>query len=141
MPLDALPAEFLYHIHLDIGATTYVAGGPSGTRVIAEVNGGWFEGPRLKGTVGPAPGGDWVTVRGDGSMLLDVRLLLTTEDGATILVTYVGIMASVDGQMQTRAAPLFETGDERYAWLNQVQGAAIGTASAEGVEYDVYALR
>ena len=120
---------------------TFLSGAPGGTRIVAPVTGGSFEGPKLKGTVGPAPAGDWVTVRADGTMLLDVRLLLTTHDGASILVTYVGLMRNVDGELQARAAPLFETGDERYAWLNSVHGVALGVSGPEGVDYDVYALQ
>jgi hypothetical protein len=138
---DSIPAEFLYRVHLDVGAATFMPGAPSGTRIIAPVTGGTFEGPKMKGTVGPAPAGDWVTVRADGSMALDVRLLLTTHDGAVVAVTYTGILRNVDGTMQARGAPLFETGDERYAWLNTVQGVAMGTAGAGGVDYDVYVLR
>jgi hypothetical protein len=141
METESLPVEFLYRIHLEVGTSTFLSGAPSGTRIIAPVVGGTFEGPKLKGTVGPAPAGDWVTVRADGSMSLDVRLILTTEDGATILVTYVGLMRrGDDGTLQARGAPLFETGDERYAWLNGVLGVAVGTAGAGGVDYDVYAL-
>jgi hypothetical protein len=141
MTLDSIPAEFLYRIHLDVGAPTFISNAPGGTRVIAAVTGGTFEGPKLKGTVGPAPAGDWVTVRSDGTMTLDVRLILTTHDGASILVTYVGMMRNVDGKMQARGAPSFETGDERYAWLNTVFGLGIGTAGPEGVDYDVYAVQ
>jgi hypothetical protein len=141
MALDALPVDFLYRIHLDTGAPTFLRGGPLGTRIIAPVTGGTFEGPRLKGTVGPAPAGDWVTVRADGAMQLDVRLVLTTDDGAAIYCSYVGIMRNVDGVMQARGAPQFETGDERYAWLNPLQGVGIGIAGAGGVDYDVYALK
>ena len=140
MAADTVPVEFLYHVHLDIGTTTFVSGAPGGTRIIAEVKGGTFEGPRLKGTVGPAPGGDWVTVRADGSMLLDVRLILTTHDGANIFVSYTGLLRNVDGTMQARGAPRFETGDERYAWLNSVHGLGIGTTGPEGVDYDIYAV-
>jgi hypothetical protein len=138
---QTIPAEFLYHLHLDVGSPTFVSGAPGGTRIIAEVTGGTFEGPRLKGTVGPGPAGDWVTVRADGTMVLDVRLILTTDDGAAIFVSYTGLMRNVDGVMQARGAPLFETGDERYAWLNGVLGVGIGTAGAGGVDYDVYALK
>jgi hypothetical protein len=140
MAADTIPVEFLYRMHVDIGTTTFVSGAPGGTRIIAEVTGGTFEGPKMKGTVGPAPGGDWVTVRADGSMLLDVRLILTTHDGASILVCYTGLLRNVDGTMQARGAPMFETGDERYAWLNSVQGLGIGTTGSEGVDYDIYAV-
>ena len=91
--------------------------------MVVNASSGTFEGPKLKGTT-KGPGGDWVTARADGSLSLDVRLLLETDDGALILMTYKGI--SPDGGKTIRSAPLFETGDERYAWLNNLQAVATG---------------
>jgi hypothetical protein len=105
---------------------------------VVDASGGTFEGPKLKGTV-KAPGGDWVTVRPDGVLQLDVRVLLETDDGAIILMQYKGI--GVDGGSNIRTAPLFETGDERYAWLNSVQAVAHGSTGDGDVTYQVYALR
>ena len=115
-----------------------IAKGPNGTRVVVDASSGTFEGPKLKGTV-KAPGGDWVTVRPDGVLQLDVRVLLETDDGAIILMQYKGI--GVDGGSNIRTAPLFETGDERYAWLNSVQAVAHGSTGDGDVTYQVYALR
>ena len=68
-----------------------------------------------------------MTVRADGSMKVDVRLVLRTHDGADILMTYSGIATRDGDAMRTvRTAPLFETGDERYSWLNLVQAVAHG---------------
>ena len=72
------------------------------------------------------------------------RVSLVTDDGAGIFMHYNGIgSAEVDGKHQLRSAPLFETSDERYAWLNDIQAVGIGVAvAAEGVvRYKVYALR
>jgi hypothetical protein len=60
--------------------------------VIVECTAGRFEGQRLKGDV-LAPSGDWVRLAADGSMRLDVRMLLRTDDGADILMTYGGVSA------------------------------------------------
>jgi Protein of unknown function (DUF3237) len=139
MALDALPVELLYSIHLDTAAPVMVPGGPLGTRILAQVTGGTFEGPRMKGTVS-GPAGDWVTVGSGGVMSLDVRLCLLTDDGAAIYCSYRGLLANVDGVMRAKGAPLFETGDERYAWLNTVQAIGLGTAGAGGVDYEVYAV-
>lgn len=111
-------------------------GGPAGRRLIAAVTGGTFEGPKLKGTVAPLTGGDWVTIREDTSFRLDVRLVLLTDDGATVYMCYGGIAR--DGQART--APYFETGDERHAWLNDVQAVGIGEIRPTGPKYEVYAL-
>jgi hypothetical protein len=138
-PLTSLPVEFLYRVHLDTAAPVMVPGGPLGTRILAPVTGGHFEGPRMKGKVA-GPAGDWVTIMTGGAMLLDVRLSLVTDDGAAIYCSYRGVLANVDGVMRAKGAPMFETGDERYAWLNAVQAIGLGTADASGVDYEVYAV-
>ena len=38
-------------------------------------------------------------------------------------------------------APQFETGDERYGWLNDIQAVGIGTFRRGTVTHDIYALR
>ncbi|HEY8288150.1 MAG TPA: DUF3237 domain-containing protein, partial [Acetobacteraceae bacterium] len=63
---------------------------PSGNRRVGLVAGGTFEGPKLRGTVLPG-GADWIVVRGDGATVLDVRLVLETDDKATIGMTYRGL--------------------------------------------------
>ncbi|MEO8541212.1 MAG: DUF3237 family protein, partial [bacterium] len=69
-----------------------------------------------------------------------VRILLHTDDGADILMRYEGVGVRVDGILKVTTAPLFETGDERYAWLNNVQAVAAGTSANNVVTYDVFAL-
>jgi hypothetical protein len=140
MPESSLPVRHLYKVTLETdGAPTMIANGPQGSRMLIPVLGGTFEGDVLSGTV-VAPGGDWVTQRADGSIKLDVRMTLKTHDDAIILVTYNGVGVFEDGTLKARSAPLFETGDERYAWLNKVQAVGYGTLDGVNVVYDVYAL-
>ena len=114
--------------------------GRQGSRVIAIVTGGEFSGPKMRGTVDNS-GGDWVTVRADGSIKLDVRILLTTDDGAPIFMRYEGTGVRIDGQLRLVTAPLFETGDPRYAWLNSVQAIGRGVSTGDRVTYDVFAVQ
>jgi hypothetical protein len=93
----------------------------------------------MRGSVVP-PCGDWATQRPDGSLKLDVRLNLMTDDGAAILVSYFGIGVVEDGVFKARSAPLFETGDERYTWLNNIQAVGVGGLSGTTVFYNVYEL-
>jgi len=49
--------------------------------------------------------------------------------------------ASPHPQVTIYAAPLFHTGDERYAWLNRVQAVAKGTFPERGkLVYEIYEL-
>ena len=69
----------------DIGETPY------GRRRIANVTGGSFTGEEIKGTVLPAPGGDWLLLRRDGVLQLDVRVTLETDDKQHVYMTYRGL--------------------------------------------------
>ena len=142
MATTQLNVEHLFTLTAELGDSTHalIKGGPQGTRTIASVTGGSFTGPKLSGTIVP-PGGDWVSVRADRSIRLDVRLLLVTDDGESILMSYNGIgERAKDGTMQLRTAPTFETGAESYAWLNNVQAVGIGNAQPGSVTYEIYAL-
>jgi hypothetical protein len=132
--------EFLGTLSVETGTRTVVENGPQGTRTIVQINGGRFEGPRLKATV-QGPAGDWITNRADGSYKLDVRITLRTDDGALILVTYNGVGETTNAGARLRAAPLFETGDARYAWLTKIQAVGVGERVGTAVKYNIYALK
>jgi uncharacterized protein DUF3237 len=132
--------EYLGSLQVQTGTRTVVENGPQGTRTIVQIVSGRFEGPRLKAAV-QIPAGDWITNRADGSYRLDVRLTLKTDDGALILVTYNGIGQTTPNGASLRATPLFETGDQRYAWLTRLQAVAVGERVGTDVKYNVYALK
>jgi hypothetical protein len=129
----------------DVGNT------PSGNRRVGLVAGGTFEGERLRGTVLPG-GADWILVRADGVTTLDVRIVLQTDDGAAIGMTYRGrrhgpadVMTKVakgepvdPGSYYFRTAVAFETASERYAWLNGVIAVGTGSRPPEGPVYEVF---
>src|SRR5437870_13061064 len=61
---------------------------PHGIRSIVPVTGGDFEAPRLRGTALPG-GGDWLLLRSDGVLELDLRSTLEPDDHALIYITSV----------------------------------------------------
>ena len=136
--MDAPVLELLFTITADTELKAMIPNGPAGTRVIVAASSGTFEGPSMRGTVS-GPGGDWVTVRADGSMHLDVRIVLKTDDGADIYMEYKGI--GLNGATHITTAPMFQTGAEQYAWLNSVVAVARGTSGGGKVTYDVYAVK
>ncbi len=130
--------------------------GPLGPRGIANITGGTVEGERVRGAV-LRSGADWLIQRSDGVMALDVRALVQTDDGALIYVTYVGRLhadpqvaarlfnletqASVDpGDYYFRTNPVFETGDERYTWLNGIIAVGVGRLRPGGVNYTIHEI-
>lgn len=140
MPETSLPVEFLFRLDARVLAPVSVSPGPQGDRLIVGVEGGRFEGPSLCGEIVPGQSSEWASLRVNGSVKADVRLLLRTDDGAHLLMTYNGIGTYTEVGLCVRTAPLFETGDERYAWLNDVQAIGIGTPTGKGIAYDVFRL-
>jgi hypothetical protein len=130
----------------DLGAT------PNGARRIATVTGGTFKGERLSGRLQPAPGGDWLLLRPDGTTILDVRVTLETDDGELIYMTYRGVrhgppevmarLAQGEAVDPTsyyfRTTPVFETASKKYDWLNRIVSVATGRREASGPIYEVY---
>ena len=149
--MPEIRTEFLFNITIEVAKPVVLGAGPLGTRINVQVLGGGFEGPRLKGIVAPG-GSDWIVLRGDGAMQLDVRLPLETQDGAVINMAYRGLRhgpkdvidrltrgEDVDPALYYfRIAPFFETGAEKYAWLNRILALGTGKRLPTGPIYDVF---
>src|SRR5260370_4714514 len=65
---------------------------PHGIRSIVPVTGGDFEGPRLRGKVLPG-GDDWLVLRPDGVLELDLRIKLGKSHHARIYMNFQGLRA------------------------------------------------
>jgi hypothetical protein len=123
-----------------------VAGtGPAGTRLIVEVASAQVKGDRLRGEMLGAAAADWMIVGPEGTGTVDVRVTLQTDDGAVIFVQYNGRMDASRGlqfPMTAYVAPRFETGDERYAWLNRIQAVGKGILYEDlSLDYEWYEVR
>lgn len=113
---------------------------PSGTRFLVDITDAVFKGERFNATKAPIAAADLATYTEDGSLTLDCRLTLETDDGAHLLVTYAG---RGDLSEDPRGAPrysamIFQTGDERYRWLNKILTVAKGTPDGATLTYEVY---
>ena len=136
---DKLQSEFLFDLNLEVG-TPQNLGSAGGGRLIVPVSGGTFAGHGLKGTT-VAPGGDWIVQRPDGSRVLDVRILLQTDDGQKIYMSWRGIAyAPPGGALVARIAPLFETAAPKYAWLNNVVAVGVYRPDLGKIAYRVYRI-
>src|SRR5262249_31135039 len=123
---------------------------PHGTRVIAPITRGSFEGPRLRGKVVPG-GGDWTLLRSDGVLELDLRVTLETDDGALIYMTSFGVRHGppevlaalgrgelVDpSKYYFRTSIRFETSAPQYTYLNRMIAISSGDRRAGGPIYTI----
>jgi len=137
---DKLQSEFLFDLNLE-AETPQNLGSAGGGRLIVPVSGGTFAGHGLKGTI-VAPGGDWIVQRPDGSRVLDVRILLQTDDGQKIYMSWRGIAYAPPGggALFARIVPLFETAAPKYAWLNNVVAVGVYRPDLGKIAYRVYRI-
>lgn len=141
----------LFEIRLQVPQIIDLGDTPQGRRRIATVTGGEFQGERLRGTVVGAPAGDWLLQRNDGVTVLDVRVLLRTDDGEHIYMAYRGVRhgpAEVMARLAAgelvdpatyyfRIAPVFETAAKKYEWLNKIVAVGTGRREPSGPIYTV----
>ncbi len=136
---EKLQSELLFDLVFDKGAAN-VVGFPGGNRVIVPVLGGTFEGPKVKGTIA-SPSGDSIIARPDGSSILDLRLLLQTDDAQKICMACRGIAYTQEGgALFARLLPLFETGATKYAWLNNVVAVGVYRPTPGKIAYRIYRI-
>ncbi len=140
----------LMTLHVVVPPPQRLGAVPHGTRVIALITSGTFEGPRLRGRVLPG-GGDWTLLRSDAVLELDLRITLETDDGALISMTSFGLRhgrpevlaalargESVDpSSYYFRTTPRFETSAPQYEFLNRLIAIASGDRRANGPIYTI----
>jgi Protein of unknown function (DUF3237) len=154
-PTTAIGVEYLMTLHAPI------AGAPQridDALTIFHSDEGWVEGPRIKGRILP-PTADWLRAMPGGSLRVDARMSLATDDGAQIYVSYGGVISIAPADFARMAqgetlraaemyfvtAPSFQTAHASYAWLNHIQavGKAVALKGGEGgyVRYEVFSLK
>ena len=149
-PSVSIETEYLGTMEVQLDAPQAV-----GPVLIFNVPGGTLKGPKIEGSF-VAPSADWLNIMPDGSLRLDVRASLKTEDGEFILVVYNGIIApnkdATDrfnkGEVITSndeyflTAPRFTTASKKYDWLNRVQAVGKMVTLQKGkLKYDLFVVR
>jgi Protein of unknown function (DUF3237) len=148
-----LKLQALFKADIELAPAQELGAGPLGRRRIIAITGGRFYGERLSGRVLPG-GADWQVIRADGVAELDARYTLETADGALVYVRNHGYRHGPADVLKRLAAgenveparyymrttPLFETGDERYAWLNRIVCVASGARRPAAVELEVFEI-
>jgi|SRR5215471_2341237 len=142
MAIELVP---LCTLRIQLKPPIEVSAGPAGTRLIGELVSVQVKGDRLRGEMLGAAAADWMIVGPGGIGNVDVRVTLQTDDDAVIFVQYDGRLDASQGlqfPMTAYVAPRFETGDERYAWLNRIQAVGKGILYEDlSVEHEWYEVR
>jgi hypothetical protein len=149
---DAPSFEHLFDAHIDLEVPEDIGVAPYGRRSVHIVRDGVVEGPRINGRV-RAGGGDWL-LTSESHHELDVRGTIETDDGALVYLSYRGVLKVTPEVMRRvlegedvdasefyfRTTPRFETGHEKYAWLNTTVAVGYGRFGAQKVAYRVFAV-
>lgn len=152
-PAGSLAVHHLFDLGIEFARMDIV---PTalGTRMVAVIRAGTFEGPALRGTV-QSGGGDWIVVGSDGIARLDIRATLRTNGDDLVYMTASGRIRLTaearerflagdpvsDPEMVGRATPLFETGASLPEPLNAlVTIAVVHELALDHIDYRIYAL-
>jgi hypothetical protein len=149
--MRTLSLQPLFIFQIDVKPPSIIGATPGYDRRIGEISGGRFEGDKLNGKI-VSGGSDWQSLRADGTTTINVRLVMETDDGALIGMTYLGMrhgpkevldrIARGEKVSPTeyymRVTPYFETASEKYGWLNRIVSVAYGHRMAGGAIYHVF---
>lgn len=153
---SALPPPKLVHVcdlAVELGPIIELGSGRAGARRIVPIIGGTVEGPAISGTVLDL-GADWQTIYTSGTADLSTRYALQTHDGAIIEIVNIGsrhgppevlarLAAGEDvapDQYYMRTHARLETGDSRYAWVNDSLFVGTGARQASAVKISLFRL-
>lgn len=145
-----LVREMIYRVR-PAGPLPATEGSPRGPRQYWEMAEAELEGPRIRARTQFA-GGDWMQVGPDGFWRPDVRVQFVTDDGATVLLRYTGLVEQNEafkreaeragrtefGDHYMRMMLEFDTGAAEYQWLNRSLFLAEGRLDRSWIDYAVY---
>ncbi|HUN95609.1 MAG TPA: DUF3237 domain-containing protein [Bradyrhizobium sp.] len=140
----------LFTLLIDVDPAIVVGQTPGVDRRVGVITGGRFERDRMRGMLLPGRS-DWQAIRpGDGAWLLNVRIVLKTDDDAIIAMSYPGlrhgpkdildriargeVVKATDYYL--RISPTFETAFVKYNWLNNIVAVGLGHRLPEGPIYE-----
>ncbi|HET6176964.1 MAG TPA: DUF3237 domain-containing protein [Candidatus Sulfotelmatobacter sp.] len=151
-PRAEIRNKFLFRLSLEVGPHYVVGTTPFGSRRVAPISGGTFEGPEVSGTVLPGAA-DWMTVDPAGAWFrINVQVPLRTQDGEFLTMAYQGFRSGPPEVLErvSRGEPVdansyyyrvigsFETASPKLTRLNTVVAVGLGWRTSIGPGYDVF---
>lgn len=89
----------------------------------------------------PVSGVDYVTVRADGNMELDIHGVIG-EKRDKVAYRAIGVsIANPDGSADPKELLRFDTANEDLGWLNNEVGVAFGHGASGKISLEIYLIR
>lgn len=135
--------EFALKVEINLSDPVVIPSGPRGARYLYTILGGTFEGADedFHGEI-ISPSADLVVGHSDGSgHSLKVHVTMRNHDGATLLGLVEG-RAELDPNNSANAkqhsSMTFETGDERFKWMNNKVFVGYGKKEGKTIRLNGY---
>lgn len=150
--MSEIRTKFLFRLSFEVAPHYVVGTTPFGSRRVAPISGGTFEGPEVSGTVLPGAA-DWMTVDPAGAWFrVNVQVTLRTNDGEFLTMAYQGFRSGPPEVLERvsrgglvdansyyyRVIGSFETASPKLARLNTVVAVGFGWRTSIGPGYDVF---
>ena len=149
--MPELKSTYIGELRAEVTGSYMLGGSPLGLRRLDRLDRGHFKGPKIQAEI--VTGGMDLLLGGtDGALRPDVRLVLTLDDGETLLIVYRGVRHGPPEVMQRiadgeqvqpheyylRTSLVFETASSKYDWMNRIVAVGVGRREPGAAVYDVY---
>ncbi len=133
--------KYIYTMEVVLGAPLTIPNGPMGTRCVFSLGGNAkVYGPVINGKV-IGPSADWLTIRPDGSISLDLRLMVATDDGEIVKSEIIGRSLrdkkNPNNAIIQSAVSFEAAANGKYSFLNQkvLTGKGVKTGNKIKIHY------
>lgn len=129
--------------HAPLSKVEFRGDASRGHRLVGPIIGSSIDGPLLRARQEGSSAADWLLQGPDGTVLIDVRVSMRTDDGAPLQITYRGRAHWPDGigSGPVRAAFAFETDALKYRWLCSRLVVGVGAVHPTHGAYSLAMLR
>lgn len=149
--LQSIALRHLFTLEVRVDALQDIGAWPDVRRRVGPISSGRFDGERLSGRILPG-GSDWQTLSDDGGVYLDARVMLETEVGEAIGMTFGGVRRGPPEVMARlargeavdpeeyyfRIHAAFNTAASGLKWLNQTIAVGAGHRLPSGPVYNLF---
>lgn len=134
----------LFRGEWELASSTMLKETPAGNRLIMEMGQGRVDGERLSGKLTGRSSADWLVVGPGNIATIDFRAIIETDDDAKVYMQGVGRLDMSRGpssSLYAYSAVTFETGDDRYRWLNRIQAVCKGVVAGKVVHDEFFEMK
>ena len=131
----APPLTYLMSFSVEVGTASTIVDGTPGRRFVP-IRGGEITG-RLTGRILEG-GGDWQTVRADGTIDLEAHYIIELDGHGCVEVSASGVRCATADGIYFRTSMRFSTEAPGLAWLSRRLFLSTGRREASNVALDIF---